>query len=209
MEVYGESPSRPLFSAEFDLAPQRAAMLALSELRLRGRYRAADPGRDAAQAGRQSGAKRSFAQCAAVCDGPVRGLSPAGAGGQCAAAGVPTLQLPGGVRPDHGAGRPPSPGGRLHGGYASWSEKQYLKQINAEIARLEPLHRRADSLDKETARARARAQLLDQFRKQTRMDLDALNELTHLLEPPAWSNTSLWRATRCASRARRRRPRRC
>jgi len=72
--------------------------------------------------------------------------------------------------------------------YASWSEKQYLKQINAEIAKLEPLHRRADSLDKETALARARAQLLDQFRKQTRMDLDALNELTHLLEPPAWSN---------------------
>ena len=72
--------------------------------------------------------------------------------------------------------------------YASWSEKQYLKQINAEIARLEPLHKRADSLDKENERARARAQLLDQFRKQTRMDLDALNELTHLLEPPAWSN---------------------
>ena len=72
--------------------------------------------------------------------------------------------------------------------YASWSEKQYLKQVNAEIAKLEPLHRRADTLDKETALARARAQLLDQFRKQTRMDLDALNELTHLLEPPAWSN---------------------
>ena len=30
--------------------------------------------------------------------------------------------------------------------------------------------------------------LLDGFRKQTRMDLDVLNELTHLLEPPAWSN---------------------
>jgi hypothetical protein len=72
--------------------------------------------------------------------------------------------------------------------YSSWSEKQYLKQIGAEIARLEPLHRRADSLDKETARTRSRAQLLDQFRKQTRMDLDSLNELTRLLEPPAWSN---------------------
>jgi hypothetical protein len=72
--------------------------------------------------------------------------------------------------------------------YASWSEKQYLKQIGGLIAHLEPLHRRADFLDKETERTRARAQLLDQFRKQTRMDLDALNELTHLLEPPAWSN---------------------
>jgi Tfp pilus assembly protein PilN len=73
--------------------------------------------------------------------------------------------------------------------YASWSEKQYLKQISAEIAKLEPLHKRAGSLDKETERTRARAQLLDQFRKQTRTDLDALNELTHLLEPPAWSNS--------------------
>ena len=38
-------------------------------------------------------------------------------------------------------------------------------------------------------RTTARAQLLDQFRKQTRIDLDALNELTRLLEPPAWSNS--------------------
>ncbi|HEV3201565.1 MAG TPA: hypothetical protein VGZ73_26880, partial [Bryobacteraceae bacterium] len=34
VEVYGESQSRPVFSAEFDLAPERAAILALSELRL-------------------------------------------------------------------------------------------------------------------------------------------------------------------------------
>jgi Tfp pilus assembly protein PilN len=72
--------------------------------------------------------------------------------------------------------------------YASWSEKQYLKQIDSQIAALEPLHKRADLLDRETAHTRARAQLLDQFRKQTRTDLDALNELTRLLEPPAWSN---------------------
>jgi hypothetical protein len=72
--------------------------------------------------------------------------------------------------------------------YSSWSEKQYLKQIDAEITRLEPVHKRSDALDKEYDRTRARAQLLDQFRKQTRTDLDALNELTHLLEPPAWSN---------------------
>lgn len=53
---------------------------------------------------------------------------------------------------------------------------------------MEPQHKRADFLDKEIAHTRAQAQLLDQFRKQTRIDLDALNELTRLLEPPAWSN---------------------
>ena len=73
--------------------------------------------------------------------------------------------------------------------YSSWSEKQYLKQINAEIAKLEPLRRRADAIDKQTDQARARAQLLDQFRKQTHTDLDALNELTRLVEPPAWTNS--------------------
>src|ERR1041384_6246439 len=34
VEVYGESQTRPVFSAEFDTDPQRAAVLALSELRL-------------------------------------------------------------------------------------------------------------------------------------------------------------------------------
>lgn len=36
---------------------------------------------------------------------------------------------------------------------------------------------------------RARAQLLDRLRNQTRGDLDVLNELTRLVEPPAWTNS--------------------
>jgi hypothetical protein len=44
-------------------------------------------------------------------------------------------------------------------------------------------------LDKQIARARARALLLDRFRGQTRYDLDSLNELTKLIEPPAWTNS--------------------
>ena len=35
----------------------------------------------------------------------------------------------------------------------------------------------------------ARARLLDQFRGQTRADLDALQELTKLVAPPAWTNS--------------------
>ena len=34
VELYGESPSRPLFSAAFDAAPERAIALACAELRL-------------------------------------------------------------------------------------------------------------------------------------------------------------------------------
>ncbi len=188
VEVYGESPSRPLFSAEFDLAPQRAAMLALSELRL-----AADtaprtleemlpkPAVNPVQndisrnalpyATALSGACPRFVPAANVLPPEYRRFN-------SRAVFIPTMVLATLLLLVAGS----------MAAYSSWSEKQYLKQIDAEIARLEPLHKRADSLDKETARARDRAQLLDQFRKQTRMDLDALNELTHLLEPPAWSN---------------------
>jgi Tfp pilus assembly protein PilN len=54
---------------------------------------------------------------------------------------------------------------------------------------LEPLAQRAAALDRDLGRVRARAQLLDRLRNQTRGDLDVLNELTRLIEPPAWTNS--------------------
>lgn len=48
---------------------------------------------------------------------------------------------------------------------------------------------RADALDRQIAKARAQAELLDRFRSQTRNDLDALNELTKIIAPPAWTNS--------------------
>ncbi len=189
MEVYGESPARPLFSAEFDLAPRRATMLALSELRLAPDTAprtleemlpkpAVNPvendlSRNALPyAAALSGACPRFAPAANVLPPEYRRFN-------SRAVFVPTMVLATLLLLVAGS----------MVAYASWSEKQYLKQIGAEIASLEPLHKRADSLDKETRRTRARALLLDQFRKQTRTDLDALNELTRLLEPPAWSNS--------------------
>jgi Tfp pilus assembly protein PilN len=189
VEVYGESPSRPLFSAEFDLAPPRAAMLALSELRLAPDTAPKtleemlpipvvnpvenDLSRNALPyATALSGACPRFAPAANVLPLEYRRFN-------SRAVFVPTMVLAALLLLVAGS----------MAAYASWSEKQYLKQIAAQIAKLEPLHKRADSLDKETERTRARALLLDQFRKQTRTDLDALNELTHLLEPPAWSNS--------------------
>jgi Tfp pilus assembly protein PilN len=189
VEVYGESPSRPLFSAEFDLAPQRATQLALSELRLTADTApktleemlpkpAVNPvendlSRNALPyATALSGACPRFAPAANVLPPEYRRFN-------SRAVFIPTMVLAALLLLVAGS----------MAAYASWSEKQYLKQIGAQIAKLEPLHKRADALDKEYERTRARAQLLDQFRKQTRMDLDALNELTHLLEPPAWSNS--------------------
>jgi Tfp pilus assembly protein PilN len=189
VEVYGESRSKPLFSAEFDLAPQRAASLALSELRLSPDTApktleevlpkpeinpvANDLSRNALPY-----ATALASACPRLAPA-VNVLPPEHRRFNSRAVFVPTMVLA--ILLLLVAGSMVA--------YKSWSEKQYLKQLNAQIAKLEPLQRRAEALDRQTSQMRARSQLLDQFRKQTRMDLDALNELTHLLEPPAWAAT--------------------
>jgi Tfp pilus assembly protein PilN len=72
--------------------------------------------------------------------------------------------------------------------YSRIADRRYLRKIQGEITQLEPQARRAAALDREIDAVRARARLLDQFRGQTRADLDALQGLTKLLDPPAWSN---------------------
>jgi len=187
VEVYGESPSRPVFSAEFDMSPQRATTLALAELRLAADTAprtleemlpspAVNPvendlSRDALPyAAALSGACPRFLPAANVLPPEYRRFN-------SRAVFVPTMVLAALLLLVAGS----------MVAYASWSDRQYLKQLDSEIAKLKPLKLRADSLDREYTRTRSRAQLLDQFRKQTRMDLDAINELTRLLEPPAWS----------------------
>ena len=158
MEVYGESPAQPVFSAEFELPPQRAAMLALSELRLPPDTEPRTLEDDAAQAGGESAAERSVPQCAAVCHGvepgPARGWRPRStccrrsiASSNSRAVFVPTMVLAGVLLLLAGAML----------GYSQWSERQYLKPAwSAEIAKLEPLRKRADALDQRD-RAHARA----------------------------------------------------
>ena len=188
VEVYGESPARPIFSAEFDLAPQRAASIALGELRL--------PPATAPKTLEEILPKprvnpvthdvsRNALPYAAALAGACPRLTPAAnvlplehRRSNSRAVFVPTAILATLVLL--------IAIGTLV--YSSWSDKQYLKKINSEIARLEPDRKKAEALDKQTNLLRARAVLLDEFRKQTRNDLDALNELTHLIEPPAWTN---------------------
>ena len=189
VEVYGESRTKPLFSAEFDLAPQRAASLALSELRLAPDTEPRTleqvlPKPDVNPV--ENDLSRNALPYATALAGACPRLAPAAnvlppehRRFNSRAVFVPTMVLAALLLLAAGA----------MAVYGRWSEKQYLKQVDAEIARLEPLHRRADALDRATDQARARAQLLDQFRKQTRLDLDAINELTHLIAPPAWSSS--------------------
>jgi Tfp pilus assembly protein PilN len=74
--------------------------------------------------------------------------------------------------------------------YNSYADRKYLASIEAEIAKVAPVAKHADDLDLQIQQARQHAVLLDQFRNLTRQDLDALNELTRLIEPPAWVNST-------------------
>ena len=52
----------------------------------------------------------------------------------------------------------------------------------------EAIHRRIQA-EKVIDDARKRTKLLDDFRRRSKEDMDALNEVTHLLAPPAWANS--------------------
>ncbi len=71
----------------------------------------------------------------------------------------------------------------------TWQERRQLALIEAEIARVEPLAKKAEAAQRAADRALDRARLLDRFRRRTQDSLDALNEITRLLEPPAWLNS--------------------
>lgn len=70
--------------------------------------------------------------------------------------------------------------------YRSMADRRYLATLQQQIQRLEPAAARVSRLDKEAATAYARARLLDDFRKQTRTDIAALDELTKILPPPVY-----------------------
>jgi len=188
VEVYGESPSRPLFSAEFDAAPERAAALALAELRLPPETQPLtledvlprptvnpvenDLSRNALPyATALAGACPQLAPAANVLPREYRrGRSRALLVPTAVLAGLAVAALIGMVA------------------WPKFEDRRYLKRLEAEIARVQPAALRAAALDRETERTRARTTLLDQYRGRTRADLDALNELTRLVEPPAWTS---------------------
>jgi len=188
LEVYGESPSRPVFSAEFEMAPERAAALALAELRLPPDTQSItlegllpkptvnpvenDLSRNALPyAAALAGACPQLAPSANVLPREFRRS-------RSRAMIVPTAVL--------AALALAALIGMIV--WPRFEDRRYLKTLDGEIARIEPSAARAAALDRETARLRARTALIDEYRSRTRADLDALNELTRLVEPPAWTN---------------------
>lgn len=189
VEVYGESTARPVFSAEFELAPERAAVLALAELRLSPETPprkledvlpspgvnpvANDLSRNALPyATALAGACPQLASAANV-------LPPEHRRASSRAFFIPTVVLAGILLLAAAAFIV----------YSNYADRQYLRRLDAEMAKLEPQARRAAVLDRAINEAHARTLLLDQFRTLTRADLDALNELTKLLAPPVWTSS--------------------
>ncbi|MCS7043245.1 MAG: hypothetical protein N2036_04665 [Bryobacteraceae bacterium] len=179
-EIYGESPSWPLFSAVSDAPPERAAALAAAEMRLEA---------DARPCG--------WLEILPPPAGPAQPQSPAAWAAALAAAcphlGQPLNLLPPALRASSSrmqylptaalAGVLLLLGGAL-AAESAWADRQYRKALEAEAARLAPAARRVEQLDRELAAAVQRIELLNAFRSRTRAHLDILLELTRMIEPP-------------------------
>ena len=190
VEVYGESQSRPVFTAEFQLPPERAALLGLAELRLAPEtapLKLEDVLPKPAVNPVENDLARNARPYATALAGACPWLAPSAnllAPGQRQASSravfIPTVVLAAILLLVAGAVV----------AYNSYADRKYLASIEAEIAKVAPVAKHADDLDLQIQQARQHAVLLDQFRNLTRQDLDALNELTRLIEPPAWVNST-------------------
>lgn len=186
VEAYGESPGKPVYSANYEQSWERAAVLASSELRLP-----------------ENSIPRELA---AVLPSPRQAPE---VGGYTLAylaslsAACPRLGLPANLLPS--AQRSTSSrliyvptavlGGLLViglvalGVFHRYEDQKYLTALQSEIASLEPRVKRLSQLDQRMEQASARLRLLDTFAGRTKSDLDALREATRVIAPPAWLHT--------------------
>jgi Tfp pilus assembly protein PilN len=189
VQVYGESASRPIFSAELEMPEDRAAALALSELRLPPettplKLEEVLPKPDGNPV--ENDLSRNALPYATALAGAFPRLAPAANllppedrryGSRVM--WVPTVALAVLLA-------------AILGGAAAWSrvaERQYLDRLHAEIVSLTPQQQRAAALSRNASHALASAQWLDQYRAQTRRDLELLHQLTRLIESPAWTRS--------------------
>ena len=186
VEVYGESQARPVFSAEFDLPPEKAAAMAAAELRLAPETAAIAlesllpaPRVNPVENDLARNALPYAAALASACPrlAPAANLLPPERRAS-ASRGIfiPTAVVAAALLIVLGATQ----------AWPGYEERQYLKELNAEIAQLRPAAARAVALDRQIDHTRARSRLMDEFRTRTRSDLDAINELSRLFPLPAW-----------------------
>ncbi|MEO8049467.1 MAG: PilN domain-containing protein [Acidobacteriota bacterium] len=177
VEIYGESASRPAFSATFDVPLERAAPMSVSELRLE--------------------ADIAPVTLAALLNTPVAMPYAAALSSACPLMALPLNLLPAELRPS-GARWLWIPSAALGAAvlllavglalFPRYDTKRYLASLNAEIARVAPVASRSTALDRQIEIARRNSAQLDALRGQTKSDMDVLAEMTRILAPPAWLN---------------------
>ncbi len=185
-EMYGESDARPVFSAAFDLVPDRARAVAVSELRLPSETEPADaagilpkPKAAPPDFDIQSAALPYAAAIAGACPLLSRPLNLLPANLRASTSRiryVPTVALAAAVVLAVVAFVAVKP----------IEDRKYMAALTREIARLEPEARKAAALDGAIENTRNRSRQIDSFRRRSKQDLDALLEFTKMLPPPAY-----------------------
>jgi Tfp pilus assembly protein PilN len=188
VEVYGESPLQPAFSALFDAAPDRAAALAASQLRLDAEAapRGFDdllpvPERAPEQFSVPAWALPYAAALAAACPRlalKINLLPASQRSTSSRAMYIPTAVLAGVLLILAG----------ILMAQSVLAGRRYLAAVEQEIALLEPRVKRAQAAEKAAEQARERVIQLDHFRGRPKSDLEALQELTRVIAPPTWIN---------------------
>jgi Tfp pilus assembly protein PilN len=189
IEVYGESQARPVFSAEFDLPPEKAAATAAAELRLAPETAPLalesllpEPRVNPVENDLARNSLPYAAALASACPRLAQAanlLPPERRESASRGIFIPTAVVAAALLIVLCATL----------AWPGYEQRQYLKELDAEIAQLRPQAARAATLDRQIDHTRARSLLLAEFRTRTRSDLDAFNELSRLFPLPSWANT--------------------
>jgi Tfp pilus assembly protein PilN len=179
VEIYGESPSKPVFSAAFHMQQgvelERAAALASAELR----FESAPPLRALHDVLGADPALPYAAALASACPRlclPLNLLPVEQRQTSSPMVWVPSTALAALVLLTAGA-TTALPG---------FENRRYLRELDAEIAKVQPAAARAAAIDREIDLTRKRTVLLDSFRSRSKADMDVLAEMTRLLAAPVW-----------------------
>jgi Tfp pilus assembly protein PilN len=185
--IYGESESRPVFSAEFPGSAERAIALSRSELRIAPDF----PAKTLAESlppdtnGRATPESSALAYAAAIAGSATRVVKSANL-------------LPAERRASHNRLQYLIPGilgtllvlalAAVFVIFPALEQRRYRADVARVTRQIEPAALRAQSLERSINSARARIAALDDFRRRPQADLDVLNELTRLLPPPIWTS---------------------
>jgi Tfp pilus assembly protein PilN len=184
-EIYGESESRGLYSAEFALPRERALAIARAELRLPP-DRAANTLSEALPTPLNNGGPPSPLAWAAALAGSaprvtrfanllpperrashdrIHYLLPAALGSLLLLVLIVVFLV-----------------------YPAFEQRRYRSDLDAAARKLQPAALRAQTLERQIAANRRKIATLDDLRVRPQADLDVLNELSRLLPPQVWTN---------------------